>query len=614
MRFKAPFFGILLAIAGFLLPSIMFVALLPSLINAEPVKKRLIEELRGWTGSDIHIAGPISIDNFFSLTVNLRDVEFTGFAGFVKFKSLRADEIVARIAWTNLLIGSFDFDKIKINGAIARLGPEGENDLEGALRTALRGPHKAPFSAFIIKDCVIKSETPDGSERTLTHVNNAAAEYRPSDGRISLSGALNWRGEQVYVDARTFAAPAGAEAGSIPLKLDIDGRLITASFKGQANFVDAWTASGALEVKTPDAAALFAWLGIKDGRAIAAPLEISGALDLTASQIGLQSAALSIAGHSAYGDFTISRAPDAAKIEGSLAFDTLDLRQSWALITAPRPVSPGERGFWMDALRGAALDLRLSAGEVRWDTLTMKDAALTLSGQDGVVSADLADLTLFGGSVIGHLQADLRQGPARLRARITGDNIEAAELLAAGAKGDWLDGRADINIEAEAAGNTAGEIFKTARGEAKIGFPEGGQMQLDLPQLVKSPTARGREGWDSASLAWTKFDSMRVHLSLKDASLRCEGFLLTSPEAQLRGTGEVDLGGQNLDLTLTVSPGATGADAGQTASDAPEANPGIGLSIKGPWAHPEIRLGERSGHEGGHRWLGAEAPVAPSPL
>ncbi|NJM34236.1 MAG: AsmA family protein, partial [Rhodomicrobium sp.] len=455
MRLKAPFFGILLALAGFLLPSIVFVAVLPSLINAEPVKKRLIDELRSWTGSDIHIAGPVSIDNFFSLTVNLRNVEFKGFEGVAKFKSLKAGEIVARIAWTNLLIGRFDFDKIKIYDATAHLGRISEGELVGALQKTLIGPHKVPFSAFVIDDCIVKAETDGGAERTLMQVRKTVAEYRPSDGRISLSGLLTWRDEPVFVDALTFAAPAGGPAESMPLQLDINGRLLTANFKGEANFIGSWAASGALKAKTPDTLALATWLGIEDGPALPLRGEITGALELTGDSIGLQSAAIALDGQQAYGDLILARAAKAPKIEGSLAFESLDLRRLWGLASGPAPSSANEQAFWTGLLRRAALDLRLSAAEMRWDGLTMKDAALTVSGNSGLLAADLADLALFGGSIIGHIQLDLRAEPAKLRVRITGDNLEAAELLAAGAKGDWLYGKADVNMEGEAAGSTA---------------------------------------------------------------------------------------------------------------------------------------------------------------
>ncbi|NJM34991.1 MAG: hypothetical protein HC850_10130, partial [Rhodomicrobium sp.] len=155
---------------------------------------------------------------------------------------------------------------------------------------------------------------------------------------------------------------------------------------------------------------------------------------------------------------------------------------------------------------------------------------------------------------------------------------------------------------------TAEALVKNARGEAKIAFPKGGQMQLNVPQLVKSASSQGREGWDSASLAWSKFDNLRVQLSLRDGSLRCEGLLLSSAEAQMRGAGEVDLDRRNLNLTVSVSQGEAGSGEGERQGADSGFNRGASVSIKGPWARPEIRLGERAGENAGHKWLGAEAP------
>ena len=118
MRLKVPFFGYVLAIVGLLLPSVVFVGFLPSLINTEPVKARLLAELRDWTGSDVIVAGPVSVESFFSLTVDLRNVELGGIKGVTSITNVNAARIIARISWSDLLLGNLDFDKVKIFDAV----------------------------------------------------------------------------------------------------------------------------------------------------------------------------------------------------------------------------------------------------------------------------------------------------------------------------------------------------------------------------------------------------------------------------------------------------------------------------------------------------------------
>ncbi|WP_088344946.1 MULTISPECIES: AsmA family protein [Rhodomicrobium] len=601
MRLKVPFFGYLLALIGLFLPSVIFVAILPSLINAEPVKARLLAELNDWAGARVTIGGPVSIESFFSLSVNLQDVEIASFKGLPNIKLFKAERVMARIAWTNLLTGTLDFDKIKIYNAQADAVGFGTDDLPDALRSLLTAQYRNPFDAFSLTNCRITFiDAPDASRRDLL-IAGIGVYTRKSDAMITADGVFAWNGERVHGRLVTSAVAPDAGDAAVPIRLDVTSRLLSASFHGQAQLGPSRTASGDVNGNTPDAAELAKWIGVNGAPQLQKAVGIAGKLDFSGATLSLQTAALSLGAEKASGDLTLTledAAGTARRLEGSLAFEALDLRPIWqAGFAEPSPASPPESPAESLA-KSIDMDLGISARSVRWDALASGSAAFTVTRKARLVSVEIAELGLFEGSMLGHVELDLSRPRAMARARLTAENVEAAQLLQALSQRDWLDGRADANIEAQAEGGSPDELLSSATGSARLGFPDGGQIRLDIPQLARSAGADGVDGWTGLDFARSDFDEMRAQLSLQSGQIRCSELSLSNRNSVVRGNGEVDLARQSLDWKFTVSPNA-GDDA---AADAPRQQTGAesSLSIKGPWLRPAIRSSERSSRAGGN--------------
>ncbi len=613
MRFKVPFLGYVLALVGLLLPSIVFVAVLPSLINAKPVQKRLIAELQSWTGFPIEIRGPISLESFFSLSVNVQNVEFKGFRGLPELKALHAGEIVARIAWTNLLSGRLDFDKIKISDATLFLRPAQEKEIGHTISALLIAPSRSAFTVFMLTDCKLEME---GAPPSDLYVNRVVVELRPSNQRINFEGAFKWRGEDVAVDFRTYASLPGKNAAPRPLRLKVASRLLNVGFKGDANLAagSSWTASGEVNAGTPDAAALSRWIKVGLAPTISDAVAASGTVDAAGDHLNFQSTAFSLGSERANGDLMITTDAAGPHVEGSLAFDTVDLRKLWAISTEGSSGKPPQDQATTSLPAKASLDLRISANQMLWSGLTMDRSALTLTGRAGQYTAEIADLHVFGGSVLGHIAADLNGEEAQLRARLTADDIDASQLLTMVAGDSWFSGTGEANIELEAAGRTAAELLARAKANARISFPEGGQVRLSLPRIAQQTTFAGRAGWDGVGVDWSGFDDLRLSLAFEDGRLRCRDLRLTSPEASLSGNGEVDLDRKSVDWRLQVWPGASDEAFASGLKSNSLSKAGASLSIEGPWAAPAIQFGRQSGERTGRDGSDAERSAASSNL
>jgi uncharacterized protein involved in outer membrane biogenesis len=93
MRLKASFVRFALAVLAFLAPLAVLFTLMPAIINAEPVKKRLLQELREWTGSEVALAGPVAIESFVSLSLKARDIAFDGAKMLPSLKRIEARQL-----------------------------------------------------------------------------------------------------------------------------------------------------------------------------------------------------------------------------------------------------------------------------------------------------------------------------------------------------------------------------------------------------------------------------------------------------------------------------------------------------------------------------------------
>ena len=500
MRLKVPFLGYVLAIVGLLLPSVVFVGFLPSLINTGPVKARLLAELRDWAGTDVIVAGPVSIESFFSLTVDLRNVELSGIKSVTSITSVKAPRMIARIEWTDLLRGNLDFDKVRIFDAVihARSGDATENG--AALLAALGGAQQNPFATLGISDSVVifEGNAPQASRKLYIHT--ATANLRKSDGRIRVSGKLKWKGEPIGFRLTTNLPAAATPAAPVPMILDVDSRLLSGGFNGETSLKGALNAAGYLSLATPDMPGLAKWTGwpLEDG--VPGVVQLTGSLNLAPDWGSLQSAAFAVGGQKATGDLTLKFDAAPAQLEGALAFDDLDFAPLWRETLGERPAAPDQPSMVRRLIKSLNMDLRISAEALHWKHAVARPAAFTLTSNAGNISAEIAELGLFDGLVLGHIDADLAREPARVRARLTAENIDTAQIFGAMSPRSWLAGRADARTRSRARRAWGQAASGERQGACAHQFRQWRQHSLRYPPSRQCLDRAGRQRVERARL------------------------------------------------------------------------------------------------------------------
>lgn len=590
MRLKVPFFGYVLAVFGLVLPSLIFAAFLPSLINTQPVKDRLLSELNEWTGGQVKLAGQITVESYFSLSLKVEDVKIEKFKSLPRLKGLHAEHIIARIAWFDLLLGNLDFDKLKIDGALIKAQISNPRDTAAALLSALSGPHDSPFAAFVLKDTIIAvRETPRKPYRKI-QVESATAKVDPASGHIETGGNLFWNGEKLAFDMRTRLTSSETVAARVPLQIKIDSALFTGEFDGDVAISAPWWAEGRMSARTADILRLADRMGWEMPGASAYSFGIAGALSLANERLSLESASISIGSQTAASDLSLSLRQNVPRLQGSLAFDAINLDD---MRTRFRQSAGDEQLLQAvnDLLSNYVdIDLLVSAGNMSIDDLKMGRAAFALNSKAGRIFANIAELSPFDGSVRGRVELDFTTAPIHLRARLSGDDLLAGELLHWANYQDWVSGRANANAVLDAKWDEEAQNFVLSSVDARIGFPDGGQMKFDIPQLAEAEAPDGADKWQMAVSNNADFDALRFKLTLRDKMLHCANLELVSGGNFVTGDGQIDLAKQSLDwrLTLASSPNVSAPIQPVQRS---------GISIQGSWGKPTIRSIKVSGKD-----------------
>jgi AsmA protein len=580
MRLKVPFLGYALAGIAFLLPSILLTAFLPFLINAQPFRAKLLRELGHWTGGEVKVAGAISVRDFFSLSIEAQNVEIGRFKTAAPIEGIRAQRVVARIAWFNLLSGNFNFDKVKVHRAVVRMRGDGPADTVDLLAGVVFGRRDTPFDAFQLDRTLVALRSVPGRPYRRLRVESAIANTSKSGRQLNASAAVVWKDLPARVTMRVaFRARSTAR---LPLRLSLESDLLSAGFNGEAALDGPIDAEGAVTLRAPHLAAAAEWLELDFGpAAIPGAVAASGDLTVSAEQATLTSAEISIAGQAAKTALTLKQGSTLPRLEGVLAFERFDpapLLDTWAQARdSARPLRiPVES------------DLRISAKTMSWNGIEAGPAALAVTSRAERITAEIAELGFLGGEMRGHLALDVTGKQPRISARLTGESLDAAGFLSLTRQRDWLSGQADVNVEAESAFDHPSDISQNVMARARVNFPEGGQMRLDIPRIAASALGES-SGWDALDLTSAAFDRLRFDVTLRQGQISFANVVLAAAGRQVNGRGDIDLAARSLDWRLNllptidqalVPPAASSQEAGASASR---------LSIKGPWSSPTIR-------------------------
>ncbi|GAB4519645.1 MAG: hypothetical protein Tsb0019_20240 [Roseibium sp.] len=457
-----------------------------------------------------------------------------------------------------------------------------------------------------------------GGDPEADRLTNLAMDIdlRGLENPISLTGSLGWRGEGFSLtgEAATAQLLAGEAA---PVSVTVKGNRLSAGFSGRASRTG--NLDGAVNLETADLRGLMAWMG--------QPLGAGGGLRrFKASGIfGVQGEAVSFEETRFTLDETSGEANGRIVLGARPSVTArLDLRE---LVLDPylggsstgsggsggAPAAGGGAGNsgngggsggnragsgWSTApidfsgLRAVDADFKLTTSEIRWDKIRIDRSALSTTIRNGVLTANLEQLALYGGSGSGTVTLNGAAPVPEVTATFALTELNAYPLLRDAADFGWIEGKAAINLDVRTTGNSEQALVQGLNGTADYRFADGAIRGINIPQMVRGLSLETLLGWQANPSAKTDFSSLGASFRIDNGIATTDDLSLVGPLVRMTGKGTTDMPAQR--LSWRVEPKIVPTLEGQApqprrkGEDKKLAGLGVPIVVEGNWNDPRI--------------------------
>ncbi|MHA7775854.1 AsmA family protein [Roseibium sp. M-1] len=453
-----------------------------------------------------------------------------------------------------------------------------------------------------------------GGDPEADRITNLAMDVNLQglENPVSLSGALSWRGEAFSLtgEGDTARLLAGEAA---PVSVTVKGNRVSAGFNGRASRTG--NVDGAVSVETADLRGLMAWMGQPIGAGGGLKrFKASGIFGVTGETISFEETRFTLDDTSgeANGRIMLGHKPSVTA--------RLDLRE---LVLDPYLGSPSSSGGgngnssgggssgsggsgnsdqkgggWSTApidfsgLGAIDADFKLTTQEIRWDKIKIDQSALSTTIKAGVLTANLENLALYGGTGTGKVTLNGAAAVPEVSANFALANLDAYPLLRDAADFSWIEGKAAINLNVSSKGGSEQALVQALKGTADYKFADGAIRGINIPQMVRGLSLETLLGWQANPSAKTDFSSLGASFQIQNGVATTEDLAMVGPLVRMTGKGTTDMPAQR--LSWRVEPKIVPTLEGQApqprrkGEDKKLAGLGVPIVIEGSWNDPRI--------------------------
>jgi AsmA protein len=574
------------------------IAIAPLLLSTDIAKERIAEEISGWTGRQVTLAGEPEVSLFPTLRVTLHGISIAnppGMGGppFITMEAVSGRVKILPLFFGRTEIAEFSLIKPRVSLRIAADGRPNWREIKPLLpipprpgeaatsgAPVAKGPApQRPLPAvtlgrFVMQGGIITFEDERSGEHDALNAVDVDFSWPSVSSAAAGSGSFVWRGETVEFDA-SAARPLDLMGGDFSnLHLALSSTPVTFSFDGNGGRINNLQLAGRMKLKTPSLRRLVEWFGTPMGPGnILGPAMLDGQITWDRPDLTIEQAQMELDGNAAEGALAIHFDGDQPSLQGTIAADKAD--------ATPYLAALGERLAARDhgeiTIGGqGALDLRVSVGDLIAGPTHFTNTALWATMGGGKLSIDLGEAHAYGGEGQAKLSATMNE--EGVSAKLSGqfDSIAAAGPLADYLAISALSGTGAATFALSTNGRTWSDVAERLSGTSKVTFTDGALAGLDVGKLANiaaDPEAVAEHGGSAAftelggtlQLAEGKLTSNDLHAEGDGYALRSEA-TASLIDASLSGIG-----------TLSV-----------IKPDQPTAPAAVPFLIKGKWSEPVL--------------------------
>ncbi len=409
----------------------------------------------------------------------------------------------------------------------------------------------------------------------LAETTGTEIPYAQSIGRIQARGKLAGNTKDLSIK---------------DMQINLTDGQLNGKFEGNAIVKDGFALNGHLDAEIPSARNLTrTTTGVElppstEVGQIYERIALSGQVDGNPAELRFSSAELSMDAMNGDGNFKLDLTQQKPTLSGTLDMGQINLRPymaAYSSASADQSSQPwSEIPYDFTALRVMDGNYILKTPEVLFGPLTFGQTSLDTTVENGVMTARLPEISLYGGLGILTATLDASGDIPRVKLAVTLEDIRSNRFLSSIANFTKLEGQGHTLLEITGEGRTQGEIMRSLDGYGDFEVIGGVIQGIDLSKFMtgidETLAQRVLPSGIGEKYA-TKFDDMVGKFKIKDGVISIESINLQALGVLANGSGELDIGQKRVDLGLR--PRLTNTNAGDLAKF------GVPLRFKGSWGN-----------------------------
>ena len=412
-----------------------------------------------------------------------------------------------------------------------------------------------------------------------------SATYR--DDTLTLDVQAEHNGEPIHVAGSIGSFRQALDGAPAPAQLAIDA---PARLPAEATF------AGSISYKDDT-------LTLTDFTAQSAGHALTGNAVYKDNTLTLSPITITTGGQTATGAVTADLAGDVPGIGASLRAETLDLNRllsdlgaKSASAGADAAVSDGEAApggneaktdakIDFSPLKTVNANLELNVGQLIYDGFKIDSGAIKATLYGGKLTAEIPSLALYKGSGTGSLAIDASGEVPTQHVQLSLVNVDAYPFLNDAVEFQSIEGKAAIDVDLTASGDSQPAMVAALNGTAKLAFAEGALRGLNVAKMLRNLTTGILTGWQYSEEAKTAFNALGASFTLANGQAQTDDLRLSGPLVSMGGGGTVDLPAET--LKFRVNPLMLASVEGDGGKNRALGFP-VPVAISGPWAEPLI--------------------------
>lgn len=258
-------------------------------------------------------------------------------------------------------------------------------------------------------------------------------------------------------------------------------------------------------------------------------------------------------------------------------------------VPANRALSTAEPD--LTALKSIDLAGRLQLGSLRLKGLDLSAVDLQLALAGGQLTLKQFSAGVAGGQVTASGVLDARQQPARYQVHKRVQGVDVRLLLQTLAQTDLLEGKGDLEVEAQGAGLSEQALRSRMQGKVSLRLSDGALHGINLAQMIREAraTLTGKGADQVKEVRKTDFSAFTASFQIADGIARSDDIQLFAPALRVKGQGQTALVPETLDfLFLTSVVESSKGQGGKTVDELKDIT--IPVRIGGHWQAPSYKL------------------------